>query len=363
VPAAGRLSGAGLARAAAVFGALAAAPFVAGEHWVLNLGFFTLMYAVLGTAWNLLGGYAGYTSLGHAAFFGVGAYALALAFGHAAAGAGLAPFVALPAIGVGTGLAALPVAWVALRTRATTFAIVTLTLLFVVQTLAFNLGSLTGGAQGISLPAPPFPVDTFERPFYLAMLALLAAAVLASWYVRGSKLGLALFGIRDDEDRARGLGVRVTGVKLAAFGLSVGLTAMAGALWAYYVSFIYPQFAVDPLVSIGAVLMVYLGGRGTLWGPVLGAFVLIPAQQYLAYRLGQSQLYLVGYAAVFLLVMLFLPRGILPSAADLLDRWRAGRAERRPDPQGRAAGPGSDPARAAVPAGAPRASRQREEPP
>ena len=98
---------------------------------------------------------------------------------------------------------------------------------------------------------------------------------------------------------------------------------MAGGLWAYYISFVYPQFAVDPLVTIGMVLMVYLGGRGTIWGPVLGAFILIPAQQELNDRLGASSLYLVGYSAVFLVVMLVLPRGILPSLADQIRRLRS----------------------------------------
>jgi branched-chain amino acid transport system permease protein len=115
--------------------------------------------------------------------------------------------------------------------------------------------------------------------------------------------------------------------KLASFALSAGLVAMVGGVWAYYISFIYPQFAVDPLVTIGMVLMVYLGGRGTIWGPVLGAFILVPAQQYLAYRLGASELYLVGYSAVFLVVMLLLPRGILPS---LRDRSRKLRVRRTP---------------------------------
>jgi branched-chain amino acid transport system permease protein len=170
-------------------------------------------------------------------------------------------------------------------------------------------------------------VQTYEVPFYFAMLVLLGMSLFASWYVRGSKLGLALFAIRDDEDRARGLGVQVEFAKIAAFALSAGLVAMAGGLWAYHLTFIYPQFAVDPLITIGMVLMVYLGGRGTLWGPVIGAFVLVPAQQYLAYRLGATDLYLVGYSAVFLVVILLLPRGILPS---LKDRTR--RIKGRPIP-------------------------------
>ncbi len=337
-----RLQPLGVARAALVFGALVLLPLVLPEHWILNLAIFTLMYAALAVAWNLIGGYAGYVSLGHAAFFGIGAYALGITLdklGLSTPGAApssfhdLVPFLLLPAIGIGVALVSLPIAWVALRTRATTFAIVTLTLLFVVQTLAFNLTKLTGGSQGLAFPVPSFLVGSFERPFYLAMLALLALAMLVSWYVRGAKLGLALFAIRDDEDRARGFGVRTTGAKLTAFAASVGLTAMCGGVWAYYISFIYPQFAIDPLISIGTVLMVYLGGRGTLWGPVLGAAVVIPAQQYLAYRFGQNNLYLIGYAAVFLVVIVLLPRGIAPSLAAWFTRRRTRRAQLQDEPE------------------------------
>lgn len=329
----------GLVRAGIVFGALTAVPFGFTAPWILNLFFFTLMYAALGSAWNILGGYAGYISLGHAAFFGVGAYVIGITFTHFSIGSGYRPFYVLPLVGLGVAVLSVPVGWVAFRTRAATFAIVTITLLFVVQQLAFNLRSLTGGSQGIVLPPPPFPVATYERPFYYAMLAVLALTVLLSWYVRGSKLGLALLAVRDDEDRARGLGVQTTFAKLAAFALSAGLVAMAGGIWGYYIAFIYPQFAVDPLVTIGMVLMVYLGGRGTIWGPVLGAFILVPTQQYLAYRLGASQLYLVGYSAVFLLVMLLLPRGILPSLRHQARRLRSRRQPREtPSPDRRTEG-------------------------
>jgi branched-chain amino acid transport system permease protein len=283
------------------------------------------MYAALASAWNIVGGYSGYISLGHASFFGVGAYAVGITFTHWSIGNGYRPFYVLPLVGLGVALGSVPVAWVAYRTRAATFAIVTITFLFVAQQLAYNLRSLTGGSQGISIPPPSFPVASYDEPFYYAMLGVLALSMLASWYVRGSKLGLALVAIRDDEDRARGLGVQTTLAKLTAFAVSAGLVSMAGGIWAYYIAFIYPQFAVDPLVTIGMVLMVYLGGRGTLWGPVLGALILVPAQQYLAYRLGASELYLVGYSAVFLVVMLLLPRGILPSLRHYSRRIRVRR--------------------------------------
>jgi branched-chain amino acid transport system permease protein len=312
-------------RAALVFGALSALPFGFTAPWIQNLFIFTLMYAALASAWNIVGGYSGYISLGHAAFFGVGAYAVGIAFTHWSIGGGYRPFYVLPLVGLGVALVSVPVGWVAYRTRAATFAIVTITLLFVTQQLAYNLRSLTGGSQGIAIPVPSFPLSTYEEPFYYAMLGVLALAMLTSWFVRGSKLGLALGAIRDDEDRARGLGVQTSFAKLTAFAVSAGLVAMAGGVWAYYIAFVYPQFAVDPLVTIGMVLMVYLGGRGTLWGPVLGAFILVPAQQFLAYRLGASELYLVGYSAVFLVVMLLLPRGILPSLSDRARRIRVRR--------------------------------------
>lgn len=325
-----RVTSLGVARGAVIIGLLALFPFVFPEHWVLNIAIFTLMYAALATAWNLVGGYSGYISLGNVAFFGAGAYAVGiLSTRYASIGSGYRPFYVLPLIGLVIGLATVPIGWVAFRTRGATFAIVTLTLLFVVQQLAFNLHTLTNGSQGILLPLPSFPNATFERPFYYAMLALLAVALGICWWTCGSKLGLALFAVRDDEDRARGLGQRVTPAKLTAFSLSAGLTAMVGGVWAYYLGQIYPQFAVDPLITIGMVLMVYLGGKGTLWGPLVGALVLVPAQQYLAYRLGGTQLYLIAYAAVFLLVILLMPRGILPS---LSDRWRRRRGRRRGQP-------------------------------
>lgn len=202
-----------------------------------------------------------------------------------------------------------------------TFAIVTLMLLFIVQQLAFNLRSLTHGSQGVAVPQPNF-VTNFDRPYYFAMLGVLALAMLACWFVRGSKLGLMLLSVREDEEKARGLGVRVTGVKLVAFSLSVGLTAMVGAVWGYYLFYIYPESAVDPLVMIGAVLMTFLGGKGTLWGPMVGAFVLVPAQQWTLTTYGATRLYLIAYAGVFAVVLLLLPRGILPSLVDLLEQRR-----------------------------------------
>lgn len=324
-----RSTAAGLARGAAFAGVGIAFPFVFQAAWIVNIGVLTLMYAALATAWNLFSGYTGYITLGQAAFFGLGAYTLGIAFEHFGIGSGYNPFYALPLVGAGVALASVPIAWIALRTRHMTFAIVTLTLLFVVQQLAFNLHSLTKGSTGLMLPSPSFSIDTYDQPFYFAMLALLLTALALCWLVLRSKLGLMLLAIREDEEKARGLGIRVTGAKLVAWSLMVWITAMVGAVWAYYLTFIYPESAVDPLVMIGAVLMTFLGGRGTLWGPTIGALILVPAQQYMITKLGASQLYLVGYSAVFMVVLLLLPRGILPSLRSAGDTWRERRRTQR----------------------------------
>jgi branched-chain amino acid transport system permease protein len=317
-----RVQPAGTIRALAFVAVLAALPFVIGLHWQVNLLVFTVMYAGLASAWNLLGGYAGYPALGHGAFFGVGAYAMAIATSHLGVGSGYRPFLLVLPIAVGTAVVALPIARVLLRTRALVFAVLTITVLFMVQTLAYNLRSLTNGSEGLVVPSAPFDAATFERPFYYAMAVLLALTVAVCWVVRTSKLGLALNAVRDDEDRARGLGVQSELVKLVAFALSAGLTAAFGAVWAYYIGYINPGFAIDPILSLGAILMAFLGGRRTLWGPVVGAALVVPAQQYFAFRYGASHLYLIAYAALFLVVIYLLPDGIIPSSARQLNRLR-----------------------------------------
>lgn len=303
-------------------------PLFGLQHWFLNLLVFVLMYATMSSAWNLVGGFAGYPSLGHAGFFGIGAYTLALMFKDQVLATGYEPFLLLPLVGLVGALIGWPIALISMRTRADVFAIVTITFLFVVQTLAFNLHGFTGGSQGTALPIPPFGADHFEVPFYYVMVVLLILTMGLTFATMRSKLGLSLVSIRADEDKARGVGVRVIGVKVLAFSVSVGITSMVGAVWAYYESFIYPQFAVDPLITIAMVLMTFLGGRGTLWGPVLGAVILESGQQYLIYELGGVQLYLIAYALIFLVIILLLPRGILPT---IEDRLRLRRRRRRAD--------------------------------
>ena len=136
---------------------LALFPFSGAESWIVNIGIFTLMYAVLGSAWNLIGGYTGYVSLGSVAFFGLGAYGLALTFQHIGIGNGFLPFALVPLIGIAVAIISLPIGWIAFRTRGLPFIIVTISLVIILQYMALNLTDVTGGAPGLQVPQAPFP--------------------------------------------------------------------------------------------------------------------------------------------------------------------------------------------------------------
>ncbi|HWD64127.1 MAG TPA: branched-chain amino acid ABC transporter permease [Solirubrobacteraceae bacterium] len=292
---------------------------------VLNIALLTLMYVALASSWNILGGFAGYISLGASAFFGIGAYSMGLILEHLIhMSGGYGPFALVPLAGLIAAVVAIPLGWVALRTRHAVFATATIAIMFVFQLLATNLSSITGGSAGLGYPVPTWTGNFYDKPFYFAMLVVALIAVIIAWMVRRSGVGLGLLAIRDDEDKAEAIGVPTWSYKLVAFVLSAFVAGMVGAVYGYYTTYIYPQFVVDPLISIGAALMAFLGGSGTLVGPVLGALILEPAQLELGFHVN-GQIYLILYGAVFLFVILLMPRGIVPSVGALIDSRRARR--------------------------------------
>lgn len=307
-------------------------PVAFSNPTVTTIGVFTLVYMTAATAWNGFAGYSGYIPLGHAVFFGTGAYTMALVSLHLGMQGGYAMFALVPLAGVVAAAIAVPFGLVALRTRRHTFVVITIAVFFIVQLLAFNLG-FTEGSSGVQIPTPLWTAATFNDRFYYAALVVLAVAILISWGIRRSRFGLQLLAIRDDEDRARGLGVKVQRVKLFGFVLSSVTVGMAGAIYAFFIGQIYPQFAFDPLFDVTIALMAFFGGLGTISGPLLGALVLEPIQQYLTLEYSVGSLYLVIYGALFLLVILTMPRGIVPTVGERLASRRAerpGRAERSP---------------------------------
>lgn len=284
----------------------------------------TLLFMACTTSWNMFSGYSGYVSLGSAIFYGCGAYTMALVSSHAHMAGGEAQFWLVPLAGLVAMVVAVPVGAIALRVRRHTFVVITIALFFVFQTLAIN-ASFTGGSAGISLPLIPWLFNYYNLPFYYVALGMVVFATLLSAGVRRSRFGLQLLAIRDDEDRALGLGVRVTAVKLTGFTMSAFTIGMAGALYAMFIGQIYPQFVFDPTFDITVALMAFLGGFGTLLGPLLGGLILEASQQYLVLSFSNGSLYLILFGALFLFVILFMPQGIVGGVS----QWWALRALKR----------------------------------
>lgn len=303
-------------------------PLVFSNPTTTSIAFFVLIYMIAASSWNVFSGYSGYIALGHAVFFGAGAYTLAVGAEKLHVAAGWTPFALVPLAGVVAGAIAVPFGLIALRTRRHTFVVITIAIFFIFQTLAFNL-SFTGGSSGLQTPFPLWTAVGYNQRFYYVALAILAATVAMAVVVRRSRLGLQLLAIRDDEDRALGLGVRTRRVKLFAFTLSAIPIGMAGAVYAYFLGQIFPQFAFDPLFDITIALMAFFGGLGTVVGPLLGALVLESMQQEFTLRFSAGGgIYLILYGALFLVVILVMPRGVVPTLRDALANARARRVDR-----------------------------------
>ncbi|HTJ66417.1 MAG TPA: branched-chain amino acid ABC transporter permease [Actinospica sp.] len=298
-------------------------PFVFSNPATTSIAFFTVLYVAAASAWNLFSGYSGYMALGNAVFYGSGAYFIANVTNHLNLSGGVGIFAWVPVAGLFAGVVAIPVGWLALRTRRHTFVVITIAIFFIFQLLAYNLQSVTNGSAGMQLPLPPWLAATYNDYFYFAALAAAVIAIAVSWAVRRSHFGLKLLAIRDDEDRARGLGVRTGRVKLAAFVLNGVLTGMCGAIYAYYLGSVYPPFAFEAIFDLTVALMAFLGGLGTVSGPVIGALLLEPFQQYLTQQFTAAGLSLILFGALFLIVIGFLPQGIVPSVEQLYQRVRS----------------------------------------
>lgn len=298
-------------------------PWVFRQTYYHLLGFNVLLSATTATSWNIMGGYTGYKSLGHAAFFGLGAYAVAIAANQL----GWSPLLSAPVLALGVAVVALLLGWIMLRTSGSAFVIATIAMLLIFRLLASNLKEITNGSPGLSQPIPPWPPAFSRMPFYYYMLVVLIIVLLVSAYIRRSRFGLGLLAIRDDEGKAEMVGVNTTLYKVIAFGTSAYFVALGGGIWSYSAVHISPPFAFDILISVDMILMTMLGGLGTLWGPVLGAFILVPLADIILFsNFGSSQIHIAIFGGLMLLIILFLPRGILPTLQERLERRRAPRA-------------------------------------
>jgi ABC-type branched-subunit amino acid transport system ATPase component/ABC-type branched-subunit amino acid transport system permease subunit len=299
-------------------GFIALYPVFSDDLYYQNMIILSLVFAIGAVGLNIITGYAGYVSLGQGAFLGLGAYTTAIL----STKVGASPFVWVPVAGLVTGIVAAFLGVVAMRARGHSFVILTIAFLFLVQLVATNWKQLTNGTAGLTLPLPLWDPAYANWPFYYSLLGVLVASLVMAWWIRRVKFGMGLIAIREDEDKAATVGVNTRAYKLLGFVASAVFVGMAGAIYGYYLTFIDPAGMFNILLSVQIILSLLLGGRATLWGPVLGAFIIEPLNEITNNEFGGNTRLLI-FGGLLALVVLFLPRGIIPSVQNWLTERRA----------------------------------------
>jgi branched-chain amino acid transport system permease protein len=287
---------AALAAAAVVIAAL---PAIVSPYYqaVLLLLF---MYVTLALSWNLIGGFAGYFSFGHVAYFGIGAYTAAILILEAGF-----HWVVASIFGAGAAaLAALVVGWPSLRFKGPTFAILTLAFSQALRILTYLFGEHTGGGQGISLP----PIGSLV-PVYAAFAISMASILVLTMAIDRSTFGLYLRAIKDDELAAEAIGINTTVAKLKAFVMSAAFPGFCGGVYAWYLSYVHPEDVFSLRININMIVMALLGGAGTVLGPVIGAACLVLVSEALWAQFPVLHQLIFGLAIIAL--VLFMPDGIV----------------------------------------------------
>ena len=274
------------------------------------------MFVALAQAWNLIGGFAGYPSFGNVVFFGLGGYTTASLMAHA----GASYWVTLPAAGAMGAVFAAIVGVPILRLRGHYFAIATLGVAEGTREVVTNMGSVTGGGAGITVPAVGTQATTAylgNLGFYYLFLGLAAVATLVAWLVARSRFGYALRAIHQDEEAAAAMGVNTTIAKIAAFSLSGLVTGLVGSAFAFQQVTIYPQRLFDVEITVLMVVMAVIGGSGTVLGPLVGAVALQFLSEYL--RVHFTNFHTFVFGALIVLAVVFLPQGLVNFTRDA---WR-----------------------------------------
>jgi len=294
-------------------------PAVAPNPYTLTVGIGILNYAVLSTAWNFVGGFTGYISLGHGALSGLGAYGTALLVTKAS----LPSFVALFVAAAIVALLTVPIGFAALRVRGASFVIVSIALVLILLLVFQSWASFTGGSKGLVVPRPFPDLRRAEHHtvFFFLFAGLLAVALLTWWVIDRSHFGLGLKAIREDEDKAQSLGIPTFTAKLVVFVVSATFTALGGGLYALWFGDLDPVFQFSVLTGAYMVLMALLGGVRHLFGPLLGALIVGSALEYFKLEYGDTPLHLVATGLLLGVVVMFMPDGVIPALSTLFTRF------------------------------------------
>jgi branched-chain amino acid transport system permease protein len=296
-------------------------PLFVTSHFALDIFIRILLFSFIGVAWNLMGGYAKQLSLGHVAFFGLGAYTstiLQVDFG-------VSPWIGMFAGGVVAMLASLPIGWLCFRLRGPYFTIATIATAQVLMLIFLKFRDLAWGAEGTTIPnlghAPLMMQFETKPPYYYIVLGLLAVALAVTSWIERSRVGYYLVAIGEDEDAAEAVGVNAPRVKRNIYMLSAFLTALAGTFYTQYIYFIDPGTAFNFSISIEAALVSIVGGIGTLWGPVIGTLLLETTSALLQSWLSNSGgVQLTVYSLILMAVILWRPTGIMGFLTEFFGR-------------------------------------------
>jgi branched-chain amino acid transport system permease protein len=295
-------------------------PAVVTSSFALEIFVRILLFAFIGTSWNLLGGYAKQLSLGHAAFFGLGAYTSTLL----QINYGLSPWIGMILGGFVGMSASLPIGWLCFRLKGPYFTISTIATANVLMLIFLKFRDFAYGAEGTTIPnlghSPLMMQFETKVPYYYIALGLLVISLIITAWIEHSRTGYYLIALGEDEDAAEASGVDVIKVKRNIYMLSAFLTGLAGTFYTQYIYFIDPQTAFSFNISIEAALVSIVGGIGTLWGPVIGTVLLETStallQSYLGNSIGGIQLTV--YSLILMAVILIRPTGIVGYFKDRL---------------------------------------------
>jgi branched-chain amino acid transport system permease protein len=292
---------------------LLALPLLVKSAFTLDIFIRILLFAFIGTAWNLMGGYAKQLSLGHVAYFGLGAYTSTIL----QVNFDISPWIGMLAGGVVAALASLPIGWLCFRLRGPYFTIATIATAQVLMLVFLKFRDFAWGAEGTTIPnlgnAPLMMQFEAKSAYYYVALGLLALGLAVTFLVERSWIGYYLVAIGENEDAAEAIGVDAARMKRDIYMMSAFLTALAGTFYIQYIYFIDPATAFNFSISIEAALVSIVGGIGTLWGPVIGTVFLETTsallQSWLGSRIGGIQLTV--YSLILMAVILWRPTGIM----------------------------------------------------
>jgi branched-chain amino acid transport system permease protein len=313
-------------------------PRVVESTYALHMMILIFINVIVGSSWNILGGYTGQYSVGHSAYFGVGAYTVMMLLQFRQ----VAPWWGIWAGSLAALLVAIVIGSICFRLRGPYFVLASIAVAEIFRVTALNLKDITNGAEGLLVTEiPPLVIggnvitDWYSKvPFYYVGLVFALLIIGVTWGVKRSKLGLYFQAIREDQDAAHSLGINLTVYKNVALGISAVFTALAGGLYGTYVGFIDPSTVLPLDLSVQIVMICIIGGIGTLWGPVIGALVLVPLSEALRSNMVTewlikggvvdaesptglfmkehlSQAHMLIYGVLVVIVILYMPRGVL----------------------------------------------------